>query len=120
VLLKCKFVLIHQPKKERVILDEWYRQRMKEIVPTFINTWERTLNVNVRDFGIKKMKTKWVAVIAKRVESGSIWNLLRSPGPVSNTLWYMKWFIYWKGNTVKNLLSTWITSSQCGNLLKKN
>ncbi|MCF7635005.1 MAG: metal-dependent hydrolase [Dehalococcoides mccartyi] len=57
-------------EKREVILDDWYRQRMKEIVPAFIHTWERTLNVDVRDFGIKKMKTKWGSCNRK---AGRIW-----------------------------------------------
>ncbi|OPX92540.1 M48 family metallopeptidase [Dehalococcoides sp. UCH007] len=57
-------------EKRETILDEWYRQRMKEIVPAYIHTWERTLNVNVRDFGIKKMKTKWGSCNRK---AGRIW-----------------------------------------------
>jgi predicted metal-dependent hydrolase len=57
-------------EKREAILDEWYRQRMKEIVPTIIHTWEKTLNVNVRAFGIKRMKTKWGSCNRK---AGRIW-----------------------------------------------
>jgi len=57
-------------EKREAILDEWYRQRMKEIVPTIIHTWEKTLNVNVKAFGIKKMKTKWGSCNRK---AGRIW-----------------------------------------------
>ncbi len=46
-------------EKREIILDEWYRQRIKEIVPTYINKLVKTMNVSVHDFGIKKMKTKW-------------------------------------------------------------
>lgn len=57
-------------KKREAILDEWYRQRMKEIVPTIVHTWEKTLNVQVKAFGIKKMKTKWGSCNRKE---GRIW-----------------------------------------------
>ena len=45
--------------KREAILDEWYRQRLKEIMPPIIHKWGETLNVSVKTFGIKKMKTKW-------------------------------------------------------------
>ena len=56
--------------KREVILDEWYRQRLKEIIPPIIHKWEKTLNVNVKAFGIKKMKTKWGSCNHK---AGRIW-----------------------------------------------
>lgn len=45
--------------KREVILDEWYRQKLKEIVPGFISKWEKQMGVSVNEFGIKRMKTKW-------------------------------------------------------------
>jgi len=45
--------------KRQVILDEWYRQRMKEIVPGFIAQYEKAMKIHVAEFGIKKMKTRW-------------------------------------------------------------
>src|SRR3972149_5308307 len=44
--------------KRQVILDEWYRQRMKEIVPGLIAQYEKAMKVHVAEFGIKKMKTR--------------------------------------------------------------
>jgi len=41
------------------ILQEWYRDRLKEIVPKYISKWEEIMKVKVSSFGIKKMKTKW-------------------------------------------------------------
>ena len=45
--------------KRREVLDEWYRARLKEILPPMIKAWEQRLEVEVAEFGIKKMKTKW-------------------------------------------------------------
>ena len=45
--------------KRKSILDEWYRRRLKEIVPALIEKWEKKMNVQVNEFGIKKMKTRW-------------------------------------------------------------
>jgi len=46
-------------EKRKEILDEWYRQRLKEIIPGIIAQYEKAMKVNVNEFGIKKMKTKW-------------------------------------------------------------
>ncbi len=45
--------------KRAIILDEWYRQKLKEIVPGLISKWAKQMGVSVNDFGIKRMKTKW-------------------------------------------------------------
>jgi|ERR1041385_1593992 predicted metal-dependent hydrolase len=45
--------------KRRVIIEEWYREKLKQTIPTLIERWENVMNVNVNQFGIKKMKTKW-------------------------------------------------------------
>ena len=45
--------------KRKSILDEWYRRKLKEIVPALIEKWEKKMNVQVNEFGIKKMKTRW-------------------------------------------------------------
>ena len=45
--------------KRKSILDEWYRRLLKETVPSLIEKWEKKMNVQVNEFGIKKMKTKW-------------------------------------------------------------
>jgi predicted metal-dependent hydrolase len=56
-------------KKRQEILDEWYRKRLKEIVPGIIAQYEKLMNVKVNEFGIKKMKTRWGTcnIKAKRI-----------------------------------------------------
>ncbi len=46
-------------QKKEALLDAWYRQRLKEIIPAIIRTYEAVLAVRVHTFGIKKMKTRW-------------------------------------------------------------
>lgn len=46
-------------EKRKHIMDEWYRKQLKELVPALIEKWEKKLHVKVRQFGIKKMKTRW-------------------------------------------------------------
>ena len=45
--------------KRQQVLDEWYRQQLKVEIPKFISLWEKKLNVQVNEFGVKKMKTRW-------------------------------------------------------------
>jgi predicted metal-dependent hydrolase len=56
--------------KNRTVLENWYRQRLKEIAPDYITKWEKLLQVKVEEFAIKKMKTKWGSC---NREAGRIW-----------------------------------------------
>jgi predicted metal-dependent hydrolase len=51
------------------VLQRWYRQELKKLIPPLLEKWQAVLGVHVTDWGIKKMKTKWGAcnVDAKRV-----------------------------------------------------
>jgi predicted metal-dependent hydrolase len=57
-------------EKRRKLLDEWYRLRFKEIIPAMIQKWESKLSVSVKEFGVKKMKTKWGSCNQR---AGRIW-----------------------------------------------
>jgi predicted metal-dependent hydrolase len=46
-------------EQKQILLQEWYRDQLKSIVPEYIAKWEEIMNVKVDEFGIKKMKTKW-------------------------------------------------------------
>lgn len=46
-------------EKRKAVMDKWYRDILKESIPLLINKWERILKVNVNEFGIKQMKTRW-------------------------------------------------------------
>ena len=64
VVLKHETIELHlRPnsnlKKRQEIMDEWYRQRLKDIIPDIIARYEKALKVNVNESGIKKMRTKW-------------------------------------------------------------
>jgi len=41
------------------VLQNWYRQKLKEMIPPILQKWQRTLNVQITDCRIKKMKTRW-------------------------------------------------------------
>ena len=45
-------------QRERVLLT-WYRQQLKELIPQLITHWEPIVGVNVAEWQVKQMKTKW-------------------------------------------------------------
>lgn len=45
--------------KRELVLQRWYRERMRELVPPLIEKWQTELGVDVSHWGIKKMKTRW-------------------------------------------------------------
>jgi predicted metal-dependent hydrolase len=55
-------------QRERAFLA-WYRQRLKELIPPLIGRWEGIIGVQVSDWAIKRMKTKWgtCTVKARRI-----------------------------------------------------
>jgi hypothetical protein len=56
--------------KRKEIFDEWYRERLKECIPSIIQQWEKSLDVSVKAFGVKRMKTKWGSC---NYRAGRIW-----------------------------------------------
>ena len=45
--------------KRRSVVDEWYRQQVKEEASPLIQKWERKMGVSVENFTVRKMKTRW-------------------------------------------------------------
>ena len=41
------------------VLNEWYRSLLRERLPDLISMWEPRVGVHVREWGIRKMKTRW-------------------------------------------------------------
>lgn len=46
-------------EQRKLLLEKWYRKQLELIIPGYISKWEPLMNVKVKDFGIRKMKTKW-------------------------------------------------------------
>jgi predicted metal-dependent hydrolase len=51
---------LNAAQRERV-LQRWYRQQLKELIPPLLQKWQGALEVQVREWAVKKMKTKWGA-----------------------------------------------------------
>lgn len=54
----------------QAILNEWYRNELKQLIPVLIKKWEKVMPVKVHDFGIRLMKTKWGTC---NIEARRIW-----------------------------------------------
>ncbi len=42
-----------------LVLQRWYRGQLKQIIPPLLEKWQQTLDVQVAEWGIKRMKTRW-------------------------------------------------------------
>ena len=45
--------------RKQSVIDEWYRQQLKARLPEVIEKWESVIGVQVAEWGVKKMKTRW-------------------------------------------------------------
>jgi predicted metal-dependent hydrolase len=46
-------------EKKQTIVEEWYREQIKQAVPALIAKWEPIVGVKVKRFFVQRMKTKW-------------------------------------------------------------
>jgi len=46
-------------KKKQAIVEAWYRREIKQAVPPLIARWEPLMGVQVEQFFVQRMKTKW-------------------------------------------------------------
>ncbi len=47
-------------QRERVLLA-WYRRQLKQLIPPLVAKWEATIGVEVAEWRVKQMKTRWGA-----------------------------------------------------------
>ena len=64
VIIKHTTIELHirpdtDTQKRQSIMDEWYRQQLKELAPPIIEKWEKLMEVSINELAVKKMKTKW-------------------------------------------------------------
>jgi predicted metal-dependent hydrolase len=61
---------LHTAKQRAAVLEKFYRAYLKEIVPGIIAKAEQAMGVKLREYNIKKMKTKWGTC---NIEEKRIW-----------------------------------------------
>ena len=61
------------------VLNAWYRRRLKEEIASLIDKWEPIVGVQVAQWGVKQMKTRWGTC---NIEAQRIWlnlELIKKP-----------------------------------------
>jgi predicted metal-dependent hydrolase len=48
-------------EKKQEVLENWYREKLRELVVELTAKWEKKMKLKVEEIGIKKMRTKWGA-----------------------------------------------------------
>ena len=46
-------------EKRMKVMDNWYREQLKSEITRLIDDWEKKMAVQVSEFGVKRMKTRW-------------------------------------------------------------
>lgn len=71
---RSRIALRVRPGADRVqrerVLERWYRECVREDVSRLLEKWEPVVGVEVADWGIRKMKTRWGTCM---VEARRIW-----------------------------------------------
>lgn len=57
-------------KQRAAVLNDWLREQLKKQIPDLIDKWQRTMNVQINDWAVKQMKTKWGTC---NIEAKRIW-----------------------------------------------
>jgi hypothetical protein len=52
-------------EQRKKVLQRWYREQLKAQIPPLLEKWQPVMDVQVADWGIKQMKTKWGACTVK-------------------------------------------------------
>ncbi|WP_455222744.1 M48 family metallopeptidase [Kaarinaea lacus] len=54
------FIHPHASREQRCkLVTEWYRHALKQLVPPLIAKWQPVMDVEVKEWRIKQMKTRW-------------------------------------------------------------
>ncbi len=78
-LIHCYTQAGSSQEKIQAIIDNWYRCQMASLLPDLIQHWEKIVGVQVYEWGIKKMKTRWGSC---NTRAARIWlnlNLIKKP-----------------------------------------
>lgn len=69
-------------EQRELILQRWYRQQLKMLIPPLLEKWQAVLGVQITEWRIKKMKTKWGSC---NIDARRIWfNLELAKKPVQS------------------------------------
>ncbi len=56
-------------RQREQVLARWYRSLLRERIPVLLEKWQARLEVNAKEWGIRRMKTKWGSCnpVARRI-----------------------------------------------------
>jgi len=57
--LTCRAGSTREQRAE--ILEAWYREQLKQVIPPLVADWQPKLGVEVADWRVRRMKTKWAS-----------------------------------------------------------
>ena len=46
-------------EKREQLINQWYREQLKRLIPDYIDKWQPIIGVKVEEWGVKLMKTRW-------------------------------------------------------------
>ncbi|MCA6517849.1 MAG: M48 family metallopeptidase [Pseudanabaena sp. M110S1SP2A07QC] len=80
-VLNCPIYLLrcYSHEKRLEIIQQWYRTQLKAIIPALIDKWKAIVGVEINEWGVKQMKTKWGSC---NIEDHRIWlnlELIKKP-----------------------------------------
>lgn len=67
-------------------MTDWYRSNLKSEIPDLIEKWEKIIGIEVDEWRIRKMKTRWGSC---NLEAGRIWLNLELIKKPANCLEYI-------------------------------
>lgn len=81
------FIRPNSTKEQKArVFKEWYRKQLKAQVPDIVEKWEKVIGVEVNDWGVKHMRTKWGTC---NIEEKRIWVNLELAKKPKNCLEYI-------------------------------
>lgn len=58
-LIHCYVKPDTSPEQISLLLDRWYKKQLEALLPDLLERWQPKMHVRVREWGVKKMKTRW-------------------------------------------------------------
>lgn len=59
VVLGQEILRVSSRGRVALVLDNWYRQQLRELVPPLLEEWQAKIGVRASDWSIRKMKSRW-------------------------------------------------------------
>lgn len=56
-------------EQRKTVMTQWYRRQLKASIPAIIEKWQGIIGVEIKEWGVKQMKTRWgtCSIRARRI-----------------------------------------------------